>query len=326
MPESQNPFTPGQGMPPRVLAGRNSLLAQASQMLQRSFKGLPTKSLLLSGHRGSGKSSLLLAISRKAQALGFETRFVWPLPGGTFNQALELAMVAAPGALSKPRLLFFDDLESLDSAQLLSLFQAQELALKTQTPLCIMGAGLDIDHLIDDKTFKLGETLFEQPKLDSLNAAAAISCLNETAQSQGRQFAPEASQEVLRLSKGYPYFVQAWGHVLWALHEGKIFTLENVRSASSAVTQFLDREFYGPGFERLSPRERTYMRSMAHLGQGPHRSSDIADSMDAKITSIGPLRAKLIQTGWIYSSGHGYMAFTAPGMDEFMRRKMPNFK
>ena len=95
-----------------------------------------------------------------------------------------------------------------------------------------------------------------------------------------------------------------------------------LRQATPAVWMELDRGFYGPGFERLAPREKNYLRSMAHLGPGPHRSGDIADSMDAKITALGPLQR--IREGWIYSPGHGRLGFCAPGMDEFLRRAMPN--
>ena len=48
--------------------------------------------------------------------------------------------------------------------------------------------------------------------------------------------------------------------------------------------------------------------------------------MDAKITSLGPIRASLMKGGWIYSPGHGQLGFAAPGMDEFMRRVMPGFR
>ncbi len=65
---------------------------------------------------------------------------------------------------------------------------------------------------------------------------------------------------------------------------------------------------------------------MAELGPGARRTGDIADTLKVKVTSLGPVRAKLIKKGMIYSPAHGEMAFTVPLFDEFMIRAIPKFK
>jgi hypothetical protein len=62
---------------------------------------------------------------------------------------------------------------------------------------------------------------------------------------------------------------------------------------------------------------------MAGLGPGAHRSGDIADALGLQLNSIGPVRAKLIQKGMIYSPAHGDLAFTVPLFDGFMLRAVP---
>ncbi len=79
-------------------------------------------------------------------------------------------------------------------------------------------------------------------------------------------------------------------------------------------------------FDRLTPREKTYLRAMAELGTGPYRTADIADKLGIKISTSGPLRASLIKKGMVYSPSHGEMAFTVPLFDGFMRRAMPTFE
>lgn len=76
-------------------------------------------------------------------------------------------------------------------------------------------------------------------------------------------------------------------------------------------------------FNRLTPREKTYLRVMAELGRGPHRTADIAEALGVEITTLGPVRASLIEKGMIFSPAHGDMAFTVPLFDEFMRRAIP---
>ncbi len=65
---------------------------------------------------------------------------------------------------------------------------------------------------------------------------------------------------------------------------------------------------------------------MAELGSGTRRTGDIADALTVKVTSLGPVRARLIKKGMIYSPAHGEMAFTVPLFDEFMMRAIPKFK
>jgi hypothetical protein len=85
----------------------------------------------------------------------------------------------------------------------------------------------------------------------------------------------------------------------------------------------LDESFFRVRFDRLTPSEKKYLRAMAELGSGPHRSADIADQLDRRVTSLGPIRNQLIAKGMIWSPHHGDTAFTVPLFDEFMRRIMP---
>ena len=84
--------------------------------------------------------------------------------------------------------------------------------------------------------------------------------------------------------------------------------------------------FFRVRFDRLTPSERNFLRAMAALGPGAQRTGDIANKLGVKVTSLGPVRAKLIKKGMIYSPAHGDMAFTVPLFDEFMIRAIPQFK
>ena len=83
------------------------------------------------------------------------------------------------------------------------------------------------------------------------------------------------------------------------------------------------RVFFRVRFDRLTPAEKKYLRAMAELGPGPHRSGDIATILDRKANSLGPTRSQLIAKGMIWSPNHGDTAFTVPLFDQFMQRIMP---
>ena len=104
---------------------------------------------------------------------------------------------------------------------------------------------------------------------------------------------------------------------------GSLITLQDVTAASSSVTDTLDRDFFRVRFDRLTPKERDYLRAMAELGPGPHRSGDIASELGVRVQSVAPRRSALIAKGMIYSPAHGDTAFTVPLFDDFLRRTLP---
>ena len=71
-----NPFSPGAGSPPPELVGREEILSQSNILLQRILKKRSEKSFLLTGLRGVGKTVLLNAIERQAEAVGYKTILV----------------------------------------------------------------------------------------------------------------------------------------------------------------------------------------------------------------------------------------------------------
>jgi hypothetical protein len=223
-------------------------------------------------------------------------------------------------------LLCVDEAQALDSRELSALLWAQHSLAQAELPFSVVLAGLPFLESLSEAERGLAGRIFDLVSLEPLDKDAAALALQVPAQGRGAMFDVDALDEILRLSKGHPYQLQLWGAESWNAAEGPSIRRDAVRRAAPAVQRRMDSDFFGPSFKPLSPREKNYLRSMAHLGSGPRRSSDIADSMDAKITALGPLRARLIKQGLLYSPAHGLMAFTMPGYDDFMRRTMPNFR
>ena len=98
---------------------------------------------------------------------------------------------------------------------------------------------------------------------------------------------------------------------------------EDVDKAAKGAIAALDEGFFRVRFDRLTPAEKRYLRAMAEIGPGPHRSGDIAEELGRQVTSLGPTRSQLIAKGMIWSPSHGDTAFTVPLFDAFMRRIMP---
>ncbi len=130
-------------------------------------------------------------------------------------------------------------------------------------------------------------------------------------------------EEILRQTQGYPYFLQEWGKHSWDVASASPIRGEDARMATDRALADLDAGFFRVRFDRLTPSEKLYMRAMAELGPGPHRSGDIAERVGRKVTAVAPVRKTLIAKGMLYSPAHGDTAFTVPLFDGFMKRIMP---
>ena len=167
------------------------------------------------------------------------------------------------------------------------------------------------------------ERLFSFPEIGPLPAPAARIAITKPASDLRVAFEPRAVEQILEETKGYPYFLQEWGKHSWDAASATPIKLVDVRAASKTGVAALDESFFRVRFDRLTPAEKKYLRAMAELGAGPHRSGDIAACLKREVTSLGPTRNQLIAKGMIWSPNHGDTAFTVPLFDEFMRRIMP---
>ncbi len=68
-----NPFAPGAGTPPPELAGRDELRETVRIALERTRRSLSTKSVLMIGLRGVGKTVLLDKMRSDAEKNGILT-------------------------------------------------------------------------------------------------------------------------------------------------------------------------------------------------------------------------------------------------------------
>jgi hypothetical protein len=222
--------------------------------------------------------------------------------------------------------ILIDEIQYFESSELSALIMAMHKMQQRQLPLVLIGAGLPILPGLAGESKSYAERLFNFPAIGPLAEPDAIKALREPIEAAGEKIEVAALEEIYRLTRGYPYFLQEWGYQAWNHAAASPITLRDVRETTEIVTQRLDENFFKVRFDRLTPREKKYLRAMADLGQGPYRSGDIAVAMAVDIKTLGPVRASLIKKGMVYSPSHGDMAFTVPLFDEFMRRAMPVFE
>ena len=284
-----------------------------------------------------------LAIKRALRALagfikprvryeGFEIALDFePEPGLADSGDLETDLadlIRATGEAAREHgtaiVLAIDELQYVPEEELAALISALHRASQLQLPITLIGAGLPqlLGQMGRAKSY--AERLFAFVPLGALERDAAFDAIRLPLAQEDAEITDPALSAIFAETQGYPYFLQEWGKHSWDMADSSPIDERDVADASVAATAELDASFFRVRFDRLSPAEKRYLRAMADLGPGPHRSGDIAERLGVKVESVAPTRNSLIKKGMVFSPAHGDTAFTVPLFDAFMRRIIPS--
>lgn len=218
--------------------------------------------------------------------------------------------------------ILIDELQYLNETELSSLIMAFHKLSQRSLPIVLVGAGLP--QLVGNagRAKSYAERLFDFPELGPLKKEDALLALQLPVEREGVSFSKEALEEIIRVTQGYPYFLQEWGYQTWNIADKSPISLAVAKRATTASIHRLDQNFFRVRFDRLTPREKEYLRALAELGSTPQRSGDVAQKLGMEVQAAAPLRNNLIKKGMIYSPKHGDTAFTVPLFEEFMKRMM----
>ena len=385
-----NPYRPGAGRRPPILAGREQLLA-GYEVIQRKAveRGEGDRGWILNGLRGVGKTVLLTELLDRASTAGWIAAKAEvgaePLPI-SLSRSLVRAMRTATGRHPENRL-----------KRLLSVFKAFSLRIEPSGALAL---GVDVDPLagiadsgrFGDDLSSLFEILGETARdlgigvlilIDELQEAAPqeLAAINMAVHSLGQADPPlpltfvgaglpslpaqlaeatsyaerlydyrpvglldddgskdalvlpslhldvdwddDALQMALASAHGYPYFLQAVGKHVWDHARRSPISPDDVEVGLVEAQREVDEGLYRSRWERATPLQRDLMRTLAELGgDGSAPISDIAAAMGRSRTSdISVPRQELIKKGLAYAPDRGLLAFTVPGMHDFIGRQ-----
>jgi hypothetical protein len=220
--------------------------------------------------------------------------------------------------------IFIDEIQYLSKPELSALARALHEAAQSGFRLIVIGAGLPQIAALVGEAKSYAERLLLFPEVGPLDCDAARRALREPVERTGAQIDNAALDLIVQETQGYAYFLQTWGKFAWEEAHGDTITKDDLHRASASILNHLDMNFFRVRFDRCSELEQQYLRAMAELGPGPHRTGDIAGALGTNSSQVAATRSKLIKAGMIYSQRHGETAFTVPLFDRFMCRAMPD--
>ncbi len=236
---------------------------------------------------------------------------------------LLIALGEAAKAADRPIALLIDELQYLPRRDLAALIRSLHAVAQEGLPLVLFGAGLPQLYSQVGEAKSYAERLFRFSEIDRLSHPDSDEVVRGPVQEEGASVTDDALEEIYTQTNGYPYFLQEWGYRAWNLAPENNIDVKVARDATRLALKELDHQFFRVRFDRVTPGEREYMRALAELGEGVHRSGEVADLIGKTTNQLGPVRDSLIRKGMIYSPAHGDIAFTVPLFDQFMKRTMP---
>ena len=220
--------------------------------------------------------------------------------------------------------IFIDEMQDVALPELAALCGAAHEISQQSSPLILVGAGLPHLPVALAASKSYAERLFRYAVVDRLPREMADRAWLVPAASEGADYEQEALDELYALTDGYPYFVQAYGKVTWDVAVGTPIRRDDVLVAAPEAEAELAVGFFGARYDRATPAERDYMRTMADLGADSAdlvATADVASTLGRKPQSLSPARDGLIKKGLVYSSERGTVAFTVPHFGKFLRSR-----
>jgi hypothetical protein len=187
-------------------------------------------------------------------------------------------------------------------------------------PIIFLGAGLPSLPAVLADASSYAERMYLYQVLDLLDSEATTDALVTPARRENVVWGTEALGQVLAASRGYPYFIQACGKHVWDVAASRTINGEDARIGIGRARDEVDAGLYRARWERASNSQQDFMRAMAPDDDQATSVAEIATRMGKTQQGLSMPRRSLIHDGLIYAPRRGYLAFTVPGMADYINR------
>jgi AAA ATPase-like protein len=233
-----------------------------------------------------------------------------------FTEVAELAADVGTGVA-----LLIDEMQDVAPDDVSALCAACHELSQSRAPLVVVGAGLPHLPAVLSASKSYSERLFRYVRIDRLDRAEADRAVVAPIERENAAITRDALDTLFETSGGYPYFVQAYGKAAWDAAPVSPIGIVDVQMAAPEAEGELAVGFFGSRFERATPAEREYLQSMAELTGGrdePVGTTQVADQLGRRASSLSPARDSLLKKGLVYSGERGQIAFTVPHFGRFL--------
>ena len=219
-----------------------------------------------------------------------------------------------------PICFFIDEIQYMRPKELGSLIAALHRTNQLGYPVMIIGAGLPKIYKMLSEEKSYSERLFLYKEIGSLTEEQSRKAIEEPAKKFKVSYTDEAVCEIIKITKGYPFFIQQMCQVVFKNTDEKIIQKIHIDNNVGEFFKLLDIGFFKVRYERCSDGEKKSVFAMVKCGELPCTISNIAKNLKKDVTAISTTRAQLINKGIIYPIRYKELDFTVPEFSGFIQR------
>jgi hypothetical protein len=191
---------------------------------------------------------------------------------------------------------------------------------RERIPLMLVVCGLPTltENLARAKSYS--ERMFQAEELDRLRSPEDVYAFTLPLETAGRGYEQALAAALACDVRGYPFFIQFFGALLWeSTPWPSPLTQDDYARSRPAILAALDRAFFDARFARTSPAERRLLLTIASQGE----TSLVRHVINALGVSNGAtqrLMSRLADKGLVYRPERGVVGFAVPLFGEYLRR------
>ncbi len=221
-------------------------------------------------------------------------------------------------------LLLIDEMQDVPAAELKALnAAAHDIGQGAEPmPVVMCGAGLPSLPEVLSRATSYAERLYEFIALGPLGHEAASDAITVPSLTLDVRWKPEALNAVHTFSAGYPYLLQTAGKYVWDYAASSPVGRADAEAGLVAARREIDAGLYRARWQRATPAQRQVMRAIADLtNEEPVTTAAVAQGVGRPRQELSVPRDQLIKKGLVYAPERGLIAFTVPGMADYVRRQ-----
>lgn len=219
-----------------------------------------------------------------------------------------------------PICFFIDEIQYMKAKELGSLIAALHRSNQLGYPVMMIGAGLPKIYkmLSDEKSYS--ERLFFYKEIGALTDEQSKNAIIMPAQKFGVEYSEDAVEEIVSVTKGYPFFIQQMCQIVYQNTDEKRIEQKHVEDNMNDFLKTLDTGFFKVRYERCADSDKKFVFAMVKCGDLPCTISNVAHNLNKSVNSISTTRAQLISKGIIYPIRYKELDFTVPEFDKYIMR------
>jgi hypothetical protein len=184
--------------------------------------------------------------------------------------------------------------------------------------------------LVEARTYT--ERMFSITFLKRLNDVESRAAITEPVKASNCpiRFDEPSIESIVRLSGGYPYFIQFICREVYDVFISKISNGQKASVPVDEITRKLDTDFFSGRWAKATDRQRELLYAIAQLSNHDGEFSvqeivDVAKTVSTQkpfgSSQVNQLLAKLGDVGLVFKNRHGRYSFAVPLLGQFIRRQ-----